>query len=96
MSYRVILSPDANDGIRSAFLWYLQHDIDLPFRFTRVLEATLKRIAQNPYQFSPFADRLWRARIKRFPYLVYFTVIEGTVYVIAVSHERRLNPLSRP
>ena len=96
MIYRLILSPDADEGIRSALLWYLQHDIDLPFRFTGDLEATLNRIAQNPYQFPPFADRLRRARMKRFPYLIYFSLIKGTVYVVAVSHQRRLNPLSRP
>ena len=96
MIYRLILSPDANDGIRSAFLWYLEQDIDLPFRFTGDLESTLNRIAQNPYRFSPFADQLRRARMKRFPYFIYFTVIERAIYVIAVSHQRRLNPLSRP
>lgn len=96
MIYRVVLSPDANEGIRSALLWYVQHDIDLPFRFTGDLEATLNRSAQNPYQFPPFEVRLRRTRMKRFPYLIYFTVFETTVYVIAISHERRLSPLSRP
>ena len=96
MIYRVILSPDANEGIRSALYWYLQHGTDLPFRFTGELEATLDRIAQNPHLFPQFADRLRRARMKRFPYLIYFTVTARMVYVIAVSHERRLNPLSKP
>lgn len=96
MIYRLILSPDANEGIRSALFWYRQHDIDLPFRFTADLEATLNRIAKNPYQFRLFPDRLRRARMKRFPYLIYFTVTARTVYVVAVSHQRRLNPLSRP
>ena len=96
MIYRLILSPDADEGIRSALLWYLQHDIDLPFRFTEELEATLTRIAQNPYQFPPFAAGLHRARMKRFPYLIYFTLIERTAYIVAVTHQRRLNPLSRP
>lgn len=96
MIYHVILSPDANEGIRSTLLWYLQRDIDLPFRFAGELETTLNRIAQNPFQFQLIAGRLRRARMKRFPYLIHFTLIETTAYVIAVSHQRRLNPLSRP
>ena len=96
MIYDFILSPDAKEGVRSTLLWYLQHDIDLPFRFAVELKSTLNRIQGNPYQFPRVGYQLRRARMKRFPYLVYFTLIERTAYIIAVSHQRRLNPLSRP
>lgn len=96
MIYDFILSPDAKESVRSILLWYLQHDIDLPFRFVVELKSTLNRIRGNPYQFPAVAYQLRRARMKRFPYLVYFTLIERTAYIIAVSHQRRLNPLHRP
>ena len=96
MIYRVILSPDAKAGIRSALGWYFHQDMNLPFRFRAELKTTLRRIAKNPYGFAPVSDRLRRARMKRFPYWIYFTLTANTAYVVAVSHERRLNPLSRP
>ena len=96
MIYRVILSPDAKAGIRSAVRWYFQHDIKVSFRFRAELKTTLRRIAQNPYEFALIVDRFRRARMKRFPYWIYFTLVAGTVYVVAVSHQRRLNPLHRP
>jgi plasmid stabilization system protein ParE len=96
MIYRVILSPDAKEGIRSARLWYLQHDTDLPLRFSTDLKVTFDRMAQNPYHFPVVADRLRRAILRRFPYSVFFTVLEKRIYVLAVSHQRRLNPLRRP
>jgi plasmid stabilization system protein ParE len=96
MIYRVILSPDAKAAIRSAVRWYLQYDINVSFRFRAELETTLRRIARNPFEFALSVDRFRRARMKRFPYWVYFTLGAGTVYVVAVSHQRRLNPLSTP
>ncbi len=96
MNYRVILSPDAKEDIRSALLWYFQHDTNLPFRFAAELDFILTRIAQTPYQFPLVPDPLWRARMKRFPYLIYFTPATDTVYVATMVHQRRLNPLHRP
>ena len=96
MIYRVILSPDAKAGIRSAVRWYFQHDINVSFRFRAELKTTLRRIARNPYEFALVADRLRRARMKRFPYWIYFTLAAGAVYVVAVSHQRQLNPWNKP
>ena len=96
MAYRLILSPDAQEEVQSVLLWYLQHDIDLPFRFSAEFTATLNRIARTPYQFLRVSDRLWRAVMNRFPYLIYFTTSRDTVYVVMVIHQRRLNPLHTP
>jgi plasmid stabilization system protein ParE len=96
MAYRLILSPDAKDGIRSARWWYFHKDINLPARFTAELEATLNRMARHPRQFPVVVGRLRRALMTRFPYSIYFTLNEGTTVVIAVLHYRQLNKWSRP
>lgn len=96
MIYKSILSPDAKVSVRSAALWYLEHDLELPFRFAAELKSTLSRIERNPYLFALIGARLRRAQMKRFPYWVYFTPSEGLVYVVDVVHQRRLNPPSRP
>ena len=89
MIYRFILSPDAKEGIRSALLWYYQHDINLPLRFEAELNATLSRIVRNPNQFQLISGPLRRARMKRFPYLIYFTPTARSIYVVNVLHQRR-------
>ena len=96
MTYRIILSPGAQEGIRSALLWYFHQDRDLPFRFQSELKSTLSRIARYPYLFPVESDPLRRARMKRFPYLIHFKVNTGIVYVVNFFHQRQLNPLSRP
>jgi len=68
MIYHLILSPDAEDGLRSALLWYFQNDTNLPFRFETEFNVVLRRIAQNPNQFQCVSRSLRRALMKRFPY----------------------------
>lgn len=96
MIHHLILSPDAEDGVHSALLWYLQADTNLPFRFETELDSILNRILRNPNQFPQVSGVLQRALMKRFPYSIYFTVNDDTVYVVRVLHQRRLNPLHRP
>ena len=96
MIHRLILSPDAEEDICSAPLWYLRIGIDLPFRFGADLKATLSNIVRQPKRFSLVRGPLRRALMRRFPYAVYFKLSADMVDVVAVSHQRRLNPLRRP
>jgi plasmid stabilization system protein ParE len=96
MVYRVVLSPDAKRDIRSALQWYFQQDIHLPLRFSVELKTVLKRIARHPKQFPVLKGEVRRARMKRFPYFVHYTTNANKLIVVAVMHQRRLNPLHRP
>lgn len=98
MVYRVVLSPDAKRDIRSTLQWYLQQDTHLPLRFQIEFQRILKRIARHPNQFPVVKGDIRRARMKRFPYFIHYTTntYAFKAIVVAVMHQRRLNPLSRP
>jgi toxin ParE1/3/4 len=96
MIYRLILSPGAKEDIRAALDWYFQQDIQLPFRFSAELKRILSRIEQHPNQFPVFEQPFRRARMMRFPYFIHFTSKAYKITVVAVIHQRRLNPLSKP
>jgi len=66
MNHRVILSPDADAGIEAAIRWYAHEQLELPFRFKAEMMITLRRIAQNPYQFPLVSKQVRRALLKRF------------------------------
>lgn len=95
MRRRLILSPDAEEAIQSAFRWYGHTHEDLAFRFKAESTVTLQRIVRNPYQFPVISDRVRRALMNRFPYAIYFTLKLGTVFVLTVLHQRRFNPWHR-
>jgi len=90
MSYRIILSPDAKADISSAVRWYQRRDLNVAFRFTLETLAVLRRIKRFPYQYPHVKGSIRRARLKRFPYYIYYALNkEGGALVFAVLHQRR-------
>jgi plasmid stabilization system protein ParE len=86
---RIILSPDAKADIRSTIRWYRRTDPNLALRFKLDARAILRRIARFPYQFPLAEGTLRRARLKQFPYAIYFSLKNSDVRVKSVVHERR-------
>lgn len=89
MTRRIILSPDAEADIASAIAWYQRVELSLVSRFRAETRATLRRIAQFPYQFQLIEGKFRRARLKRFRYAILFSLEKEGVFVRAVIHERR-------
>src|SRR5215213_546685 len=90
MSCRIILSPDAKADIGLAVRWYQRRDLNVAFRFTLETRATVGRIARSPYQFPCVDQSIRRARLRRFPYCIYYALNkQGAAFVFAVLHQRR-------
>ena len=89
MNRRIILSPDAEADIASAIAWYQRMEPSWGIRFKADTRATLRRIAQFPYQFRLIEGTLRRAQLKRFRYVILFSLEKEGVFVRAVVHERR-------
>lgn len=96
MSYRVILSPDADEDIRAAIRWYLQIQLELSFRFRAEVQVVLRRVGQNPFQFPLTPKLIRKALLRRFPYAIYFTLNAEGALVLAISHQRRVTRWNEP
>jgi toxin ParE1/3/4 len=77
--------------IEEAAEWYEGREPDLGVAFLEAVEALFGRIEHTPQQFAPINARepYHRALVARFPYHVFFEILEDRVVVIAVAHERR-------
>jgi toxin ParE1/3/4 len=53
------------------------------------VDALVLRIAANPQQFPPVLRDVRRARLRHFPYGLFFRVDDGTIYVVACFHGSR-------
>ena len=89
MKYHFVLSPGAKVDIRSIVRWYLNIDPNLVVRFLVETVTVLRRITRMPYAFPLWAGAFRRARLKRFPYVIYYSVGMNLVTVTAVLHKRR-------
>ena len=75
--------------VDEAYAWYESRTEGLGEAFLRATEACLARIARHPEAHVVAQGRVRRARLRRFPYGVYYTIREDFVDVLAVYHGRR-------
>ena len=85
----VIFSPAARAEAHEAFDWYETRAVGLGNRFVAELDAIAEQIAANPMMFPIVFKDLRRARLRRFPYGLYFRLEDEAIYVIACFHGSR-------
>jgi toxin ParE1/3/4 len=89
--YRLIFKPFAEDEATQAALWYNDKSSGLGNDFLLALDAKINAIQRNPTQFQEVYKSIRRAVISRFPFGVFFTIENDTIYILAVLHTSR-NP----
>jgi plasmid stabilization system protein ParE len=87
----IVWIPEANEDLQDARAWYDNIRPALGERFALAVEATVEAIAEHPLQFPVVYRGRRRAGVRRFPYGVFFEVLEHRIVVIACFHSRR-NP----
>lgn len=81
--------PAARLEVIAAQDWYEREARGLGDQFRAELEVQLTRIAENPLQFMQMLDDVRRARLRRFPYALFFRLLDDGIFVIACFHSRR-------
>lgn len=91
MGYNLIIKPKAEKDLYNALEWYKDQNDNLPLKFMTIINNSLERIQKNPEHYQ---KRYFEIRIlftKKFPYGVYYTVEENSIYVHAILHTKQ-NP----
>ena len=86
---RVIFTPLARGDLLDAQDWYQTQHPGLGSRFRQELEASVTRIQENPHQFPVVFQDVPRARLRKFPYGLFFRVETSAALVIACFHGSR-------
>jgi plasmid stabilization system protein ParE len=85
----VILRPEARQDALEAFRWYETRSPGLGVEFRCALDATIERIASHPETYREHERGLRHALVRRFPYAVYFRLVDDIVVVVGIIHTRR-------
>lgn len=91
MAYTLLVTDEAEEDIQDAADWYNLADSGLEAEFIRAVEACLESIKRNPNQYPIVYKDVHRALLRKFPYGVFYFVINDTVIVQACFHTSR-NP----
>jgi toxin ParE1/3/4 len=88
---QLIFTPAARAELLEAEDWYETKLAGLGVRFREEVEATVLRLQKNPHQFPVVFRDVHRARLRKFPYGLFFRIEIGVLVVIACFHGSR-NP----
>ncbi len=69
--------------------WYEREAAGLGRRFREAINALTQRMTANPLQFPVVYKNVRRALLRRFPYSLFFTIGDDTLFVIACFHASR-------
>ena len=85
----VVFSAAARAELIEARDWYSARGPELAARFIAEIETVAERLGTAPYQFPVAYRDVRRARCRRFPYVLFFRLVDGIVNVIACFHGSR-------
>lgn len=89
MTFAVAFHPSAVIEVEEAETWYSAERAALADAFIADLEASVARVATNPFGWAERWPGVRQAQLRRFPYLVVFRLRGEAVDVVAVAHSRR-------
>jgi plasmid stabilization system protein ParE len=80
----------AADEYRASLSWYHRRSPEAAERFRAEIDRTLERIREAPLQGTVFRSTFHWMRTHRFPYLLYYEVVDSSlIRVYAIAHGRR-------
>lgn len=85
----------AKDDLELAFIWYERNRRGLGFEFLDCVETSIKTIIDNPEICRTYYSNFKGCVIRRFPFLIFYTIEKSEIVVHAVFDNRQ-NPNKRP
>jgi plasmid stabilization system protein ParE len=92
MTKKLVFMPSARLEVIEAQDWYEKEKAGLGAEFRAEIDHQVARILENPLQFPRMLADVHRAKLRRFPYGLFFRLSDEVIYVIACFHSSR-NPI---
>lgn len=89
MSTTLRIAQVAEEDIEDARSWYETQRRGLGMEFLTELSIVLDGIGEHPHMFPIFRRNVRRTRLRRFPFIIFYRMIENDAVVIAVLHASR-------
>ncbi len=86
MSWKLFVKSSAESDILDGFIDYEERLDGLGERFLDEVENSFNRIKSDPYLYQEIEEGIRRSITHTFPYIVFYTIEENTIFVLAVIH----------
>lgn len=86
---RLIYHPDAEAELLGAVQFYNERVEGLGDRFLRDFDAAIVAIREAPHRWRIVEGEVRRLVMHRFPYGIYYRIIESDIHILVVKHHSR-------
>jgi plasmid stabilization system protein ParE len=86
---KVIFHPKARIELLDTIAWYEERRTGLGAEFRAEVKTRLQQAVENPGRFRNLTPAIRVARLKRFPYFLYFAELANHIEVLAVVYAGR-------
>ncbi len=84
-----MIRAEAEADLADARSWYEQRENGLGDKFLERVEESLEQIDRLPESHRIVYRSIRRAQVRRFPFLVYYSIVAGGVVVLGIVHSHR-------
>lgn len=89
MRFHLVLHSEIKFDLADAALWYEEQGLGLGLEFIEEFNSLLKYINQYPAAFPVFKDGYRQVIMKRFPFIITYTLEESTIFISRLSHAKQ-------
>lgn len=89
MSIPVVLRPESQEDLLRARDWYQRQRSGLGDEFMDAFDQFVGRIQNSPEMYAVAYKEVRRGKLRRFPYVVYYRVLDKRLEIIAILHGGR-------
>ena len=91
MNRRLTFLPEAKADLAHIYDWYEEQKSGHGEAFAFAFDACVSLMEQMPLIFPRVHKQFRKALLRRFPYKIYYVVLEGEIRVVAVVHSSMRN-----
>ena len=86
---KLLYTDRSKDDIELSFAWYERQRKGLGFEFLDCVEASLQNIMNNPEMYQVRYSHFRGCPIRRFPFLLFYSIEDNVIVVHSVFHNRQ-------
>lgn len=86
MIYSLRFLPELEEDVFGGFAWYEQKATGLGEDFLRLFYACSEELPRNPFLYPKIHREFRRRLLRRFPYSIYYRVIDYEVVILGLFH----------
>ncbi|MEO8567699.1 MAG: hypothetical protein ABI419_01140 [Ginsengibacter sp.] len=95
MAFKIIVKPIVWWDLEEAITWYESERSGLGWDFFIHFEEAKERVLANPNAYQIIIPGVRRILIRKFPYKIFYTISENSIFLIGLIHAKRSNAFIR-